>query len=228
MGLLSKAETAMAYLTVFLVDNVLVILNLIMPKLKPGEVVPKGSPGYHRTWPEYVPPKEGDSRSACPILNAMANHGILPHDGKNITFRELNSTVRTTTNFAASFCFFVPYFSAGFLNKSYWNDRFDLEDLSLHSEKAIEHDGSLTRQDKALVPDQGKPDLQLVHDLLQEATGKMPDGSPRLTSPDLSRALSKRRADAQKTNSQYTQSFFHKVFGSSKYALSYLYSLCVC
>jgi hypothetical protein len=151
------------------------------------------------------------------MLNAMANHGILPHDGKNITFKELNTKVRQTFNFAPSFCFFVPKFSADFLNRSYWSGRFDLAELSLHN--AIEHDASLTRQDAALVPDQGKPDLKLVQDLLKEASGKMPDGSLRLTIPDLSRALSKRRVDARKTNKEYSESFFHNFFGSSKYVL---------
>ena len=98
---------------------------------------------------------------------------------------------------------------------------------------------SLTRQDAALVPDQGAPDQQLVDQLLSEATGKAPDGGAELTIPDLSRgtyhkrtvmllvsselcadhsttALSKRRADARKTNKQYAETFFHNVFGASK------------
>ncbi|KAH8897324.1 Cloroperoxidase [Thozetella sp. PMI_491] len=33
----------------------------------------------------YVSPLPGDSRSPCPGLNALANHGYLPHDGRNIT-----------------------------------------------------------------------------------------------------------------------------------------------
>lgn len=203
-------------LTVFLWDNICVLLNLILPKYEPTEVVPKGCPGYRGVWPEYHPPGPGDSRSACPMLNAMANHGILPHDGKNITFRDLNTTVRQTFNFAPSFCFFVPKFSANFLNRSYFTDRFDLADLNLHADNAIEHDASLTRQDKALVPDQGYPDQELVDDLLKVATGKCEDGSPKMTIPDLSRALSKRRADARKTNSQYAETFFHNMFGSAK------------
>lgn len=150
------------------------------------------------------------------MLNAMANHGILPHDGKNITFKQLNTTVRQTFNFAPSFCFFVPKFSANFLSRSYFDDKFDLADLSMHSEKAIEHDASLTRQDAALAPDQGVPDQELVDDLLNVATGKNEDGSPRMTIPDLSRALSKRRADARKSNRAYTESFFHNLFGSAK------------
>ncbi|KAK4951494.1 hypothetical protein LTR10_010470 [Elasticomyces elasticus] len=215
MGIVGKVGGGIIDLSVIAWDNVIAVMNLFAPKLKESEVVPRGAPGHRGSWPEYVPPKDGDSRSACPMLNAMANHGILPHDGKNITFTQLNQTVRQTFNFAASFCFFVPNFSARFLNKSYSNDRFNLADLNMHADNAIEHDASLTRQDVALVPDQGKPDLGLVHDLLEEATGKMPDGTPLLTKSDLSRALAKRRADARKTNPRYTESRFHNLFGSA-------------
>ncbi|KAF2670327.1 Cloroperoxidase [Microthyrium microscopicum] len=216
MGILNKIAKPFINLFIFSWDFVLFILNVITPNLKPGHVVPAGHPGHNLQWPEYVPPKEGDSRSACPMLNAMANHGILPHDGKNIPFREMSAKIRTTFNFAPSFCLFVPKFAADFLDRSYWSGKFDLADLSLHSKKAIEHDASLTRQDVALVPDQSKPDLGLVHDLLKQATGTMPDGSPRLTIPDLSRALSKRRVDAERTNKEhYTEDLGHNMFGSS-------------
>ncbi|KAK7060764.1 hypothetical protein VNI00_000496 [Paramarasmius palmivorus] len=36
---------------------------------------------------EYRAPQEGDVRSVCPALNAMANHGYIPRDGKNLTFK---------------------------------------------------------------------------------------------------------------------------------------------
>jgi Peroxidase, family 2 len=219
MGILNKITGFFINIFVFSWDFSLFILNILTPTLKLGRVVPLSAPGHNLNWPEYVPPKEGDSRSACPMLNAMANHGILPHDGKSISFRELNTKIRHTYNFASTFCFVVPKMAADSLNRSYWSGRFDLAELSLHN--AIEHDASLTRQDTALVPDQGKPDLKLVHDLLNEATGKMPDGSPRLTVSDLSRALSKRRVDARKTNKDYTENLFHNFAGSSKCVLSF-------
>lgn len=214
MGIVNKIAGGFINLFVLVWDFGIAIVNLLTPSLKPGHVVPAHAPGHNLTWPEYVPPKDGDSRSACPMLNAMANHGILPHDGKNITFKELNIKVRQTFNFAPSFCFFVPKFSADFLNRSYWSGRFDLAELSMHN--AIEHDASLTRQDAAIIEDQGKPDLKLVNDTLKEATGKMPDGSPLLTIPDLSRALSKRRIDARRGNPAYSENLFHNMFGSAK------------
>ena len=68
--------------------------------------------------------------------------GILPHDGRNISFKELNRTIRATCNFSPTFCFFVPNFAANMLKKSYSKDTFDLAELDLHN--GIEHDASLT------------------------------------------------------------------------------------
>lgn len=146
-------------------------------------------------------------------ISSQANHGILPHSGRDITFRDLKTTIHQTFNFAPTFCFFVPNFAANFLNRSYWRDSFDLAELSKHN--AIEHDASLTRRDSALVPDQGKPDLDLVRELLDCATGRGPNGERLLTKADLSRALSKRRAAARMENQHYSESLFHNMFGSA-------------
>lgn len=126
----------------------------------------------------------------------------------------MNTAVRQTFNFAPSFCFFVPKFSADFLDRSYWTDKFDLEELSKHN--AIEHDASLTRRDAAQVPDQGKPDLQLVDELLGAATGKGENGEVLLTKEDLSKVLAKRRTAARAENPDYSESLFHNIFGSAK------------
>jgi hypothetical protein len=193
-------------------DFQIFLLNLIFPPHPPNAVVPPHAPGHGGHWPAYTPPSAGDSRSACPMLNALSNHSILPHDGKNISFRELNTAVRQSFNFAPSFCFFVPTFAANFLGRNYWTGTFDLAELSKHN--AIEHDASLTRRDAALEPDQGKPDLQLVEELLKEATGQ---GGKKLTKEDLSRVLAKRRRDARAENGAYSESLFHNGFGSAKY-----------
>ena len=63
---------------IFSWDFLITILNLVLPKKREGHVVPEGHIGYEGKWGEYIPPKEGDSRSACPGLNAMANHGACP------------------------------------------------------------------------------------------------------------------------------------------------------
>ena len=80
----------------------------------------------------------------CTLLDIFIYIGVLPRDGKNISFKEMSAKIRSTYNFAPSFCFFVPNFAANMLNKKYGKDTFDLAELNLHN--GIEHDASLTRK----------------------------------------------------------------------------------
>jgi hypothetical protein len=64
--------------------------------------------------------------------------------------------------------------------------------------------------------DQGKPCVELVEDLLSNGLG--PKGF--LTRKTLAKMLAKRRVESRKTNGQYSQSFSHKMFGSSKYVVT--------
>ena len=57
-------------------DFGLFLLNLVTPNLKIDHVTPPGYPGADGNWPEYIPPKDGDSRCSCPALNTLANHGM--------------------------------------------------------------------------------------------------------------------------------------------------------
>jgi len=130
----------------------------------------------------------------------------------------MGDKIRVTYNFAPSFCLFVPTFAANYLNKNYGKDTFDLAELDLHN-KGIEHDASLTREDYALVPDQGVPHIPFVEELLASATGKDKEGHPILTSKDLAAYSSKRRVDARNSNPEfYKLDFPHKMFGSSNSA----------
>ncbi|KAI0943498.1 hypothetical protein AcW1_002648 [Taiwanofungus camphoratus] len=208
-SLLSGLGSALLTVGLLICDLGLTLYNVFAPLRPANRVVPDHCAGAGGLWPRYVAPSNADSRSACPALNAMANHGILPRSGRGISFRQLNSAVRATYNFSPTFCFFVPNYIAGVLDKSYWTDTFDLSDISVHN--GIEHDASLTREDTYLVPDQSRPSGRLVEELLANGTG--PGGD--LTPADLSRALGKRRSEAKQTNGQYSQSTFHKIFGSS-------------
>ncbi|KAF8241106.1 Cloroperoxidase [Tricholoma matsutake] len=215
----------MSSITTFIIENItrlvvlvwdisLTIINILSPSLRVGHVIPKDRPGANGKWPSFIAPGEGDSRSACPAINAMANHGILRRDGRNISFKELNSASRATFNFAPTFCFVVPNFSAKTLKKSYWSDTTDLADINIHN--GIEHDASLTRSDTAIESDQSKPRSDLVQELLSSATGKDKDGTPKLTFEDLSRFIAKRRADSKASNPEYTASLLHSAAGSTK------------
>jgi len=218
MFLITSIARGLQNIGVFTWDFGLLLANLVTPSRKLGHVTPEGHPGAGGKWPQYIPPKDGDSRCSCPALNAMANHGILPHDGKNIKFKEMGDKIHVTYNFASSFCFFVPNFAANMLNKDYGKDSFDLAELDLHSKNGIEHDASLTREDSALVPNQGRPHIQFVKELLASATGQDKEGNPILTSKDLAGYSAKRRVDARASNPDFTLTLFHKIFGSSNSA----------
>ncbi|EJF56466.1 chloroperoxidase-like protein [Dichomitus squalens LYAD-421 SS1] len=193
----------------FPIDFFLFLFNLLTPDHKAGRLIPEGHPGFGGKWPEYSPPQEGDSRCSCPALNAMANHGILPRSGRNITFRDLSRLVQETYNFAPTFCFFVPNYAANMLNRSYWKDSFDLSDIDAHN--CIEHDASLMRVDAAEDPDQGKIAHGLVERVLAAGTGK----NGNLTKKDLSRLLGQRRVEAKRNNPKFSLAFIHRIFGAS-------------
>jgi hypothetical protein len=79
MAIAPKLQKVLTDLFVMLWDLGLAILNFILPKRKPGLVVPAGVPGHQGKWPKYIAPREGDSRSACPMLNAMVRPSSLLH-----------------------------------------------------------------------------------------------------------------------------------------------------
>ncbi|KAK7683687.1 hypothetical protein QCA50_013063 [Cerrena zonata] len=209
LGLFSILKDVLTNTVVIIIDTGLAIYNALAPKRPANAVTPHGAPGAGGLWPTFEPAREGDSRCSCPALNAMANHGILPHSGKGIAFKDLSEHIRNTYNFSPTFCFFVPNYIAGVLRRDYWSDSFDLADIDVHN--GIEHDASLTREDSVFVRDQGKPAKKLIEELLMSGTG--PGGN--LTAADLSRIAGKRRAESKVNNLQYSLSFIHKFFSSA-------------
>ncbi|KAG6843549.1 hypothetical protein H0H87_003322 [Tephrocybe sp. NHM501043] len=194
-------------------DVSLTLMNTFASKREVGKVIPPGHPGAGGKWPEFISAKEGDSRCACPALNAMANHGILPRDGKNISFKEMSRALNATYNYSSTFCRFVPTYAANMLKKKYDTDTVDLADLDLHN--GIEHDASLFRRDVHYEPDQSVIHVPYVKELLASATGKDADGSPLLTIADVSRYSAKRRAESRAQNPEFSLDTMHKTFGSS-------------
>ncbi|TDL16337.1 Cloroperoxidase [Rickenella mellea] len=116
----------------------------------------------------FCPARPGDSRSPCPALNALANHGYLPHDGKNITIMMLVHAMKTVYNLSTFLAFFLAIVGAIFCGNGL---SLNLHDLALHDR--IEHDASLTHAD-ALPGDKYAPidvDQSLVSDLLDSSPG---------------------------------------------------------
>ncbi|KAH7136182.1 Peroxidase, family 2-domain-containing protein [Dendryphion nanum] len=92
----------------------------------------------------WAPPGPGDIRGPCPAMNSMANHHIIPHNGKNLTVALLAEALAGTFNLSPEMGTIVstiglataPDPSVG---------HFQLNHLNKHN--AFEHDASLSRVD---------------------------------------------------------------------------------
>ncbi|KAF7288991.1 HEME-HALOPEROXIDASE domain-containing protein [Mycena indigotica] len=98
---------------------------------------------------EFVPPMEGDVRSVCPAINAMANHGYIPHDGKGVTpwmiFRGLRACYGLSIPLALTLTG-----GGWFFNKRYFGQAITLVELGLHN--GVEHDASVVHGDTPVPP----------------------------------------------------------------------------
>ncbi|KAJ0118133.1 chloroperoxidase-like protein [Diaporthe amygdali] len=93
---------------------------------------------------KYIPPTASDSRSPCPGLNALANQGYIPRDGRNIDPAQLKEAMIEVMNlqiepFDTEIQVTLDHSTTG--NSS----TFNLEDSNVHNN--IEIDGSLSRKD---------------------------------------------------------------------------------
>jgi len=211
MGILSTVARFSSSVYLFSWDAVLVFGNLVFPNKAPGKIVPEGHPGFGGNWPQHIPAKAGDSRCSCPAINAMANHGIVSHDGRAIPIVEFTQKLQTTYNLAPTFCIYLGKFIANFMEKNYDKDLFDLREIDMHNK--IEHDGSLLREDIHFEPDTAKIATPLIEELLASASGKDANGKAVLTYSDLSKALSQRQADAKASNPDFSTNLNVRLFG---------------
>jgi len=97
-------------------------------------------------WTKWRTPESGEVRSPCPMLNSLANHGVLPRDGKGIT-KEM--AVKALTNAINLHVDIAKFFASGAIatNPDAHAHSFDLNHVNKHG--LIEHDVSLTRDDIA-------------------------------------------------------------------------------
>ncbi|KAF9265234.1 Cloroperoxidase [Marasmius fiardii PR-910] len=92
-------------------------------------------------------PGPNDSRSPCPGLNTLANHGFLPRNGKNISIPMIIQAGHDGYHFEADILTIAA--KVGLLTSP--DDQpttLSLNDLKAHG--VLEHDASLSRQDFAL------------------------------------------------------------------------------
>ncbi|KAL8950609.1 MAG: hypothetical protein Q9222_003364 [Ikaeria aurantiellina] len=159
---------------------------------------------------EYQPAGMNDLRSPCPIVNAFANHGLIPRNGRDVKADELNKAVHelglsSTISKVLVWGAFLersddppPNFLLHPLAHIHWHfgirdanqkdatgmPSLNLDQLSRHG--AIEHDVSMTRRDFA----QGD-NHSLQADLVEQLLRSSSDGS-NITTSDFARLRRKR------------------------------------
>ncbi|CAF9907847.1 MAG: hypothetical protein HETSPECPRED_007919 [Heterodermia speciosa] len=170
---------------------------------------------------DYAPVKPGDLRSPCPAINALANHGYIPRDGRNVRANELlngiyqyglgsflgsmlthpvfleqspKDTKAKATWWNTLAHPFATAFAAFGVREPQQRDADGVACLNLDQlalHNAIEHDVSLTRLDFAQ-GDNNSPQPQLIADLLAASSN-----GKTITIADFV-ALRKRRYEQQK------------------------------
>lgn len=107
---------------------------------------------YHHaaSHPEWIPPGDGDVRSPCPGINTLANHGIIPRDGKNVPISLLHQQLSAIYPVSEDFLT-IPIadaFENGLTHVDPNDGSIHLLTLDRLSEaKVMEHDASFFRQD---------------------------------------------------------------------------------
>ncbi|EIW61336.1 Cloroperoxidase [Trametes versicolor FP-101664 SS1] len=97
------------------------------------------TPDDKHTW---CPATAGDSRSPCPALNALANHGYIPHDGRDLTAPQLSQAIQKVYGISRVFATILAY---GGVARCGAGGKLNLHDLAAHN--LVEHDGSLVHAD---------------------------------------------------------------------------------
>ncbi|KAF8313787.1 chloroperoxidase-like protein [Clavulina sp. PMI_390] len=216
-GLFTVIKTVLALTALNILDFILFVINCVTPLKPKGTIVALGNPGYRGIWPEFVPPNANfDSRSPCPYLNALANHGILPHDGKNISMDVMRPAIQKAINSSYT----LTLNTANGVKQLFGKSTIDLGDLSRHN--VIEHDASVIRADAYFQVDQGTPTKEIIMDLLSTASVPPSDDHPEgaLCAADIAKFLKTRIAHSKANNPTFTGlSAFHKLFMSNNCSL---------
>ncbi|GAA5842823.1 hypothetical protein JCM3766R1_007174 [Sporobolomyces carnicolor] len=160
---------------------------------------------------------DGVSRSPCPALNALANSGILPRDGRNITQHQLSAAISRAYNLSPTLAIQLGLpFSVLFDGRK----RIDLEDIS--AQGLVQHDGSTVREDinspyasATVSGTQGTPSLRLV-DLYWPPSS---DPDAEYTWQNQVAILAHARRMSRSVNGQFVLSPLQYVFSSGNVAL---------
>ncbi|KIJ31674.1 hypothetical protein M422DRAFT_36126 [Sphaerobolus stellatus SS14] len=118
------------------------ILSPVSPISSPVKTGPSSRPFELRV-PSYRP-NEGHVRGPCPALNALANRGHLPYDGRNITFGKIVHAMQKGMGLSYGFAVFMAIGTFTLMRRPSLK-AFDLHEIDKHG--YIEHNASVTRDD---------------------------------------------------------------------------------
>ncbi|KDQ52014.1 hypothetical protein JAAARDRAFT_99835, partial [Jaapia argillacea MUCL 33604] len=135
----------------------------------------------------YIPRSKTDSRGPCPAMNTLANHGYLPRNGRNVTWRQFIKAQQDAFNtswFLAAFLTFTGYY----LLKQ-WGV-ISLDNIRRHNR--IEHVASVVHGDPDPIDAEYAPNT-MDPVLLQELINDSADGE-YLDYHDIARARFRRES----------------------------------
>ncbi|KAJ3298433.1 hypothetical protein HK104_010693 [Borealophlyctis nickersoniae] len=150
------------------------------------------------TLPPYLPPGPYDVRSPCPMLNSLANHGMLPRNGRNIPVEQYISVLKEV-GCAADLCGSIAYSALALVptrKNAAGEIVYGLDDLRKHG--GIEHDASLTRDDFNLSPNQDN--FSLNQTLYAQLISFANSATGRLDITSMAKARKVRQADSKARN----------------------------
>ncbi|KAG6615248.1 uncharacterized protein IUM83_15304 [Phytophthora cinnamomi] len=127
-------------------------------------------------------------RSPCPALNALANHGYLPRNGKDIPKGVLKAAIMNIFNMAND---------TATTQVGQVSDIFSLDFLSKHN--APEHDASLVHSDAYFGHDPMEVNITLANDVLARA-----DGNGMITTTAIAKVRKDRAALCEASNPECT------------------------
>jgi len=153
-------------------------------------------------------PGVGDVRGPCPCLNSLANHGIIPHSGKNLTIPVLVSALGEALNVSPEFATTISFLGT-LTAADPSRGAFDLTDLNNHN--VFEHDASLSRQDFNL----GGDDHTFRPDIFADFIGHF-DGMENVTLPVAAIARYDRVRSSRRKNPNFTYTVQHQITSYSE------------
>ncbi|KAI1416910.1 Chloroperoxidase [Hypoxylon sp. FL1857] len=151
----------------------------------------------------WKPAGPGDVRAPCPMLNSLANHGFLPHNGKHITENDTVNALGNALNFDETLSRLLHGFAVT-TNPVPNATTYSLDNLGRHN--VLEHDASLSRQDAYF----GNPSI--FNQTIFDQTRSYWKG-PIVDLNEAVRARLARIATSNATNPTFTLSDLGKTFG---------------